>query len=272
MGERTGTPGASLRPYVRGVHAYDLTGASPGTHVGMPSPSLTLVLPVDQRLVAGAPGEQPRAVTSCVGGLHDRPVLIHHDGTQRGVQLALSPRGARALLGVPPAELAGRLVTLDDLFGEAATGRLLDDLHCARDWPARRAVVESALRRRLGSGNAGEPPWQVRRAWRLLVASGGLLPVHRVAAEVGWTPRHLTERFTAEVGLGPKRLARVARFGRSVALVRRGVPLAEVAARTGYADQAHLTRDWARLAGAPPARWRREDGLANVQDGAPAPR
>ncbi|MEV5769093.1 helix-turn-helix domain-containing protein, partial [Micromonospora sp. NPDC052213] len=53
-------------------------------------------------------------------------------------------------------------------------------------------------------------------------------------------------------GYGPKTLARILRMGRALALARAGTPLAEVAARCGYADQAHLTRDVRDLAGVPP--------------------
>ena len=42
--------------------------------------------------------------------------------------------------------------------------------------------------------------------------------------------------------------------------------LAEVAARTGYADQAHLTREWRDLAGVPPMTWLREE-RPFLQDG-----
>ena len=37
------------------------------------------------------------------------------------------------------------------------------------------------------------------------------------------------------------------------------VPLAEAAHRCGYADQAHLTREWVALAGCPPSTWLREE-------------
>ena len=54
---------------------------------------------------------------SVAGGLMRRSVAIHHDGRQRGVQVALTPLGARALYGMPAAELAQRLVPLDELLG-----------------------------------------------------------------------------------------------------------------------------------------------------------
>jgi AraC-like DNA-binding protein len=61
-----------------------------------------------------------------------------------------------------------------------------------------------------------------------------------------------------ECGLAPKEYQRVARFEASRAVVGRR-PLAEVAAVCGYADQAHLAREWAALAGCPPSTWLREE-------------
>ncbi|MBO1418112.1 helix-turn-helix domain-containing protein, partial [Streptomyces sp. FH025] len=50
---------------------------------------------------------------------------------------------------------------------------------------------------------------------------------------------------------GPKTLARILRLQRALGLARAGVPLADTAARTGYADQSHLAREVRELAGVP---------------------
>ena len=63
----------------------------------------------------------------------------------------------------------------------------------------------------------------------------------------------------------PKEWQRLARFEHSHALVREGVPLATVAARCGYADQSHLTREWVALAGCSPTEWKLRE-LPSVQD------
>ena len=119
---------------------------------------------------------------------------------------------------------------------------------------------------------AGGTRPELVRAWSLLAASGGTARVGDLAAAVGWSPRHLTDRFAAAVGTTPKVVSRIVRFQRSVAMVGAGADLAGVAVRCRFADQAHMTREWARLAGTTPARWARQDVLANVQDrrGGPA--
>jgi AraC-like DNA-binding protein len=59
------------------------------------------------------------------------------------------------------------------------------------------------------------------------------------------------------VGVTPKFFARMARAARAAELMaaHARAPLADVAAQAGYADQSHMTRDFVRLAGAPPKRW-----------------
>jgi AraC-like DNA-binding protein len=91
-----------------------------------------------------------------------------------------------------------------------------------------------------------------------------------VAEQVGWSPRYLRRRLLAETGLTPKSAARVARFDRARRLLQRqaraGQPpaLADLAAVSGYYDQAHLAREFRELAGCPPSAWLAEE-FRNVQ-------
>ena len=49
---------------------------------------------------------------------------------------------------------------------------------------------------------------------------------------------------------------RIFRFERAYGLISiRRLPLADVAAACGYADQAHMTRDWNAFTGASPKDW-----------------
>lgn len=66
----------------------------------------------------------------------------------------------------------------------------------------------------------------------------------------------MARRFRAEFGITPKTAARIFRFERACGLISNlRQPLAEVAAACGYADQAHMTRDWKAFAGTSPKDW-----------------
>ena len=87
---------------------------------------------------------------------------------------------------------------------------------------------------------------------RLLAGRG---TVAALSAELGMSERQLLRRFDAAVGYGPKTLHRVLRFRRVLGHLTTtgpGTDLAELAIRSGYADQAHMTREITRLAGRPP--------------------
>jgi AraC-like DNA-binding protein len=91
-----------------------------------------------------------------------------------------------------------------------------------------------------------------------------------MAQELGWSHKHLVARFQAEVGLPPKRLARILRFERALSGLQRqrSMSLADVALEAGYCDQAHLNRDFRRLAGLTPTEYlaRRLPGGGGVAD------
>jgi transcriptional regulator GlxA family with amidase domain len=77
------------------------------------------------------------------------------------------------------------------------------------------------------------------------------VPVVAVARAAGLSERQLLRRCQLALGYGPKTLARIVRFRAALALARSGTPFADLAAATGYADQAHLARDVRALAGQP---------------------
>ncbi|MEV6479827.1 helix-turn-helix domain-containing protein [Streptomyces sp. NPDC051576] len=153
------------------------------------------------------------------------------------------PGTAPAFLGVPAHELRDRRVDLADLWPAALVRDLRARVDSSPD-PAR-ALEELALDR---AARTAAPDPLLRH---LVAALDNGRPVAATADELGLGARQLHRRSLTAFGYGPKTLARVLRLQRALALARAGVPFAETAARSGYADQAHLARDVKELAGMP---------------------
>jgi len=260
-------PSALLRPYVAQYAGWRQRGMPAVTHRGLPSPYLTLVLTLDDPLVVHAhpdARQPPGRYDALVGGLHLAPALIAHGDRQSGVQVAVQPLGCRALFGLPAGELAGLDLDLADLLGAPGVEELRGRLRAAPTWPARFAVLDEALCALIRRHDTEVHP-DVSHAFRRLLATGGRVPVRDLAGEIGWSARHLTDRFRVETGLGLKEAARVVRFDRARRGLTPGTALAWLAADTGYYDQAHLAREFRALAGCSPSRWL-ADEFTFVQD------
>ncbi|MGH3265952.1 MAG: hypothetical protein ACRDNS_28625 [Trebonia sp.] len=126
----------------------------------------------DPLVIARHPDPRQPASTHdfLVGGLHTAPALVTHDGKQSGIQLALTPLGARALLGVLAADLAGIDVEAVDVLGRTAT-EVRERVLAEPDWAGRFAVLEDFLARRVRAAVAAGRSWprpEVGYAWDLL--------------------------------------------------------------------------------------------------------
>ena len=187
---------------------------------------------------------------SFAAGLFAGPVLIESDGAAECLQVDFTPLGAVRFLGGAAAALADRMVGVEDLFGPAGRS-LRERLGATPGWADRFDLVEDFVARRA----VHAPSPGIVLAWRGLARGGAR--VAAVAAEVGWSRGHLVRRFRAEIGPSPKTVARMMRFHRACALARDAPPhgWAGIAADAGYADQAHLAREFAALAGETPTRW-----------------
>jgi AraC-like DNA-binding protein len=263
-----GIPAPPLRAFVNRYTGYRYEGFEPGVHVGLPSRHLTFIVslgdPIDVGLIhdQAVPREQ---FVALAGGLHTQPAAVHHDGNQYGLQLEITPLGARALFGMPASEIATLTLPLGTVLGRLAS-ELVDQLRTASVWSWRFAVLDQLLLQAL-SGLDG-PSREVAFAWERLTRSGGTVEVGGLATEVGWSRRHLSEQFRREFGLPPKTMARVIRFDCARRMLMRPArpSLGTVAVTAGFADQAHMTRDWREFTGASPLAWMAAEQLPFFQD------
>lgn len=243
-------------------------------HYGLPSPWLTVIFSLDDGIesaseLAGLTGAAPAPLIAA--GLHTRASYVLERRDQTGIQLSVHPLACRALFGLPAAELS-----VSEYDGSAVLGRRAmitqERLTETRDWSTAFALLGDHLQRSLDDhqrlpGVRSE----TKHAWHLLQSSGGRRPIGEVAARVGLSARHLGTLFQREVGQSPKTVAQLFRFQRAVAEIGTMITdhgradLATVAVRAGYADQAHLSRDFVERLGVPPSRWI-SDELQNLKD------
>jgi AraC-like DNA-binding protein len=199
-----------------------------------------------------------------VMGGHGTSIVLEGDCAPSYLEVLLAPLGAYRLLGLPLDQLSGHTVDLVEVLG-ADGRRLAEQLRDTPSWRRRFALMDRFLLGRLDRGPRPAP--EVARTWERLVATGGALPIRQLAREVGWSHRHLLTRFRQQVGLGPKTAARLVRFNGVWRRLDEDRPLdwGLVAAEVGYADQAHLVREFRQFTGTTPtgflARARPADGV-----------
>ncbi|MEV1021203.1 helix-turn-helix domain-containing protein [Streptomyces sp. NPDC050264] len=214
--------------------------------VAHPSVTLLLDLSEDDGLVHDGPGWHGSG--SVVVGL--LPGELRTGGrVGECLQIRLEPAVAAAMLGVST-ELSGTVVELEDVWGRDA-GRAEDRLRSAGSWDERFTIAVDLLHRRPGSRPPVDP--EIAHSWRRTLTSQGRVRVDGLAHEVGWSRKRLSARFRSQLGITPKRAARLVRFDHAAHLLAAGHPVAGVAAESGYVDQSHLHREVKAFAGLTPA-------------------
>ncbi|QXC60117.1 AraC family transcriptional regulator [Aquihabitans sp. G128] len=164
------------------------------------------------------------------------------------------PAGFSPFSDRPMAALTDVELDLDEVLGPDATA-LAAAVDAAPDDEAMVAVVD-------GFWAARVPPHRLRsenvtELADKVVADPHLSRVDDLAALAGCTVRQLQRLFAEHVGTSPKWVIRRYRLYDAAERAARDPDLdwATVAAELGYADQAHLTRDFTAAVGLPPARY-----------------
>ncbi|MBL8943223.1 MAG: AraC family transcriptional regulator [Myxococcales bacterium] len=212
-------------------------------------------------------GDAPEAFV--VGPMTTAAVVPPRDGAMIGVRFR--PGIAAALLRAPLSTLTDANVELTTWWPDAP--RLVDALRSTDDVRAR--VDRVAARLRAALSRRAPIDRELEHA-ALRLAGADAPAIGELARELGRSRQHLARRFTAQIGLGPKVFARIMRLRRVLHGLRvdRPIDWAELAAQHGFADQAHLTHDFADLVGLPPTAWAgsispRHPAAAGSTSGAP---
>ncbi len=220
------------------IVTWDSRGAAPISREVLPDPCVNLAVEPGRRLLYGV-GEG-----HAVRVLEDRGMVI---GTK------FRPGGFSGLWPGPVPQLTGRVLTLPEAFGPA--GEQLDaELLAARDVTAAIDAVTVFVRR-----HRPEPDPQRELAMEAAAAMRTARPetqVAQFAQQFAVSPRTLQRLFARHVGVSPKQVLQRHRRQQAVDRIgeRGGDGLARIAVELGYADQAHLSRDFRATLGRGPAK------------------
>lgn len=245
---------ADLRPFLVRWAGFADMAAPPFTHQMPATTFLPLIINFADPYLIHA-GHMPGAEAAhhtFTAGLIDRFTVVRSLGPVHCVQVDFTPAGARAFFRIPLTEITGQVVNLADLLGQDGND-IVEKLALSGSWRQRFRILEQFLRQRILPGPRQSAA--VVAAIRVIERSAGRTRISGLAQQLDISREHLTRRFSAEVGIGPKSYARIVRFETALQHLQDGSDsVAAIAHDAGYADQAHLTREFGRMAGTTPAR------------------
>ena len=195
--------------------------------------------------------------TAVLNGVRVRAYCKQAADSAPSVGAMLQPGAADLLSNTPAGALRGRHTRLEDLWPASTLAELREQLEATPSLAQRLAIFEDVLASRLPALRSIDP-LVAETLFRLDLG----MPVGRIVAESGFSHRHIVRVFTESVGVPPKTYFRLGRFNRTLRHLHAAphAALADVAALMGYADQAHMSREFHEFAGLTPRRFLRTVG------------
>lgn len=237
-------PAADLAPFVDfyWVVRWDLTGQAPYDQAILPHPNVNLSFESGRPPLAG------------VYGVDTRIFKRRLSGAGKALGIRFRPGGFRPFHSAPISTLNDRVVPASAIFGPASAATL-DGVMAAVD---DEAMIACAARFLLAADPVPDPVTdEVAGIVARITADPALRRVGELVTAFGIPERRLQRMFAEYVGVSPKWVMRRARLHEAALRADQGerVDWATLAADLGYADQAHLTRDFTTTLGVPPTRY-----------------
>ncbi|HMG39974.1 MAG TPA: AraC family transcriptional regulator [Acidimicrobiales bacterium] len=194
------------------------------------------------------------AAEGWLAGPHDGPVINAPTAETLAVGIVTTPFGCRALFGVDPSPLRGRVVDLPGVWPAAGPLRTAL-LGAVLDGIAPFSCLDAVEATLLAGLQADVPGWERCAAAVAALEGDPRRRISDVAEEMGISHAHLDREFTRVVGLTPRSLARILRLRRLLADVDVHAPITwtDLAAEWGWFDQSHFIRDFKRHTGVTPS-------------------
>lgn len=251
-------PHPALVPDVIDYSGYREAGGQPVWRRELPVSFIPLIINFGAPFALRDESMTETRYSSFSAGITTAPVIVGSSGSAHCLQVNFSPLGALRFFGVAQSEITGRTLPLDELLGPGAN-LLIEELHSAPDWAKRFALIDQFIARRFA--RARDPHSTVQEVWHGLKHSRGAASIAGLAEDAGVSRRHLAKLFRAEIGATPKTMARIMRFehARTMAGTVPRLGWADIAYEAGYADQAHLVREFRELSGLSPTDLMRRD-------------
>jgi len=196
------------------------------------------------------PAHVTRQGGAVLAGPHAQPVVIDTREQRWLAAVEFRSGGAARFFPMPITEACNRVVALDDLWGRS--GELFRERLLDAPTPERKfRVMEEVLLEHF------VPRFDPAISYAVTALEGGV-PLSQLAARLGLSSRTLVRRFSSQVGITPKRFARVKRLQRVLRAVRRSSDpdWCALAAQYGYVDQAHLVHEFQELAHITPSGYK----------------
>jgi AraC-like DNA-binding protein len=249
-------PGDPLEWAVERIWDFDGMAAAPRERV-FPNGLLELILQLDERYLDVSRSGTVPTPAACATGIHSRPGVVQAPRRPcRVLGVRLHPAGAWLALAHPLAEIANVTADLGDLLGRDAV-ELAERCHDAGSGGARVRLVIGWLQGRLldpAVERALNPA--AHFVARGIAAARGNQSIRRLCDQASLSSERLTSLFRQQVGVTPKRYARIHRFHHTLTLLAGPVAsLAQVAMRAGYYDQPHMNAEFRALAGLTPGQF-----------------
>lgn len=247
-------PAPALAPFIAHLWHYE-DAAGSLVHAReriMPTGRAQLLVNLHEDELRTYQGEAPRRTRgAALGGPTCGHFMIDTAEQQAIMGVSFHAGGTLPFFAAPADALRDTEVELDQLWGRE--GALLRERLLEQPTPQRRLrTLEAVLLAQVVGPLTPDPAMAAA-----IAALAGDVPVAKLCERLGLSPRRLIANFSAQVGLTPKRFARVCRFQRVLAAISRRprLPWAELAVSCGYFDQPHLIHDFKKFSGLHPTAY-----------------